>query len=160
MDTNALDHEGLNKSQGDDFWITIKKDSVEIGADFMPEHSLRMSKVTITKRPHDICDLRALYTLVRSALIAYRKNYADECRKTADLQVGIAKFIATRRGRLAAKLEFFSERDPVKAAGFNGMLALLDELGMEFRKDVEQAGCTEPGDSASVPSRTSGAPGR
>jgi len=133
IDAKVLDYEGLNKSQGDDFWVTVKKDSVEIGADFMPEHILRMSNVTITKRPHDIPDLLALYALVQSALITYQKNYADECRKTADLRVGIGSFITTRHDRLAAKLAFFSEKDPAKAAEFKGRLALLDELGKEFK---------------------------
>jgi hypothetical protein len=63
----------------------------------------------------------------------YQQKYADECRKRAYLQTGIAGFIATRRRRLAAKLELFSKKDPVKAAGFKGMLTLLDELGKEFR---------------------------
>jgi hypothetical protein len=133
VDPKALDHEGLKKSEVDDFWITIKKDSVEIGASFMPEHNLCTSSVTVTKRPHDITDLRALYTLMQSAVIAYQKNYGLECRKTADLQARIANFIAIRHDRLAAKLEFFSEKDPVKAARFGGMLALLDEVGKEFK---------------------------
>lgn len=129
-----LDHEGLRKSQGDDFWITVKKDSVEIGADFMPEQELSNSSVVVAKRPHDIEDLRSLYVLVRSALIAYQKNYGLECRKTTDFQNGIAKFIATRHDRLAAKLAFFSKKDPVKAAGCKGMLTVLDELRKEFKR--------------------------
>ena len=132
VDAKDLDHEGLRKSEGDDFWITIKKDSVEIGADFMPEHNLSTSNVTVTKRPHDITDLRALYALIRSALVTYQKNYGLECRKTAELQARIANFIAARHDRLAAKQEFFSEKDPIKAAGFGGMIALLNELGKEF----------------------------
>jgi hypothetical protein len=133
VNARDLDYEGLKKSEGDDFWITVKKDSVEIGADFMPEQSLSASTVTVTNRPHDITDLRALYTLMRAAVIEYQKNYGLECRKTADLQARIASFVATRHDRVAAKLEFFSEREPVKAAEFRGMLALLDELGKQFR---------------------------
>lgn len=132
VDWKDLDYEGLKKSEGDDFWITIKKDSVEIGADFMPEHNLNTSNVTVTKRPHDIADLRALYALIRSALVTYQKNYGLECRKTAELQARIASFIAARHDRLAAKQQFFSEKDPIKAAGLGGMSALLDELGKEF----------------------------
>ena len=129
-----IDHEGLKKSQGDNFWLTIKNDSVEIGADFMPEQELNASNVVVAKRAHDISDLRALYALMRSALVTYQKSYGLECRKTADLETGIARFIAARRDRLAAKLEFFSEKDPVKAAGFKGMLTLLDELGKELKR--------------------------
>src|SRR5260221_7685379 len=92
VDWKDLDHEGLKKSEGDDFWITIKKDSVEIGADFMPEHNLSTSNVTVTKRPHDITDLRALYALIRSALVTYQKNYGLECRKSAELQRRIENF--------------------------------------------------------------------
>jgi hypothetical protein len=133
VEAKDLDHEGLKKSAGDDFWITIRKDSVEIGADFMPEQNLSASNVTMAKRPHDMADLRALYTLMRSAVITYQKNYGLECRKTANLEMRIAHFIATRHDRLVSKLEFFSEKDPVKAAGFRGMLALLEELGKEFK---------------------------
>ncbi len=133
INAKDLDCEGLKKSQGDDFWIIVKKDSVEIGADFMPEQSLSASTVTVSKRPHNITDLRALYTLMRAAVIEYQKNYGLECRKTADLQARIATFVATRHDRLAAKLEFFSGREPVKVAEFRGMLALLDELGKQFR---------------------------
>src|SRR5688500_10666924 len=54
VDAKDLDDEGLKKSEGDHFWITIKKNSVEMGADFMPEHYLSTSNVTVAKRPHDI----------------------------------------------------------------------------------------------------------
>lgn len=133
VDAKEIDHEGLKKSAGDDFWITIKKGSVEIGADFMPEHDLNASSVTVTKRPHDMADLRAVYALMRTAIITYQKNYGLECRKSADLEARIATFIATRHDRLAAKLEFFAEKDAIKAAGFRGMLALLEELGRELK---------------------------
>lgn len=132
VDGKDLDRERLKQSEGDGFWITIKKDSVEIGADFLPEHNLSTSTVTVTKRPHDITDLRALYALIRSALGTYQKNYGLECRKNAELQARIANFIAARHDRLVAKQEFFSEKDPIKAAGLGGMIALLDELGKEF----------------------------
>lgn len=128
-----LNHEGLKKSEGDNFWITIRRDSVEIGADFMPEHNLCTASVTVTRRPHDITDLSALYALIRSAVVTYQKNYGLECRKTAEFQARIANFIAARHDRLAAKQDFFSEKDPIKAAGFGGMIALLDELGKEFK---------------------------
>jgi hypothetical protein len=61
VDTKFLDDCGLIKSQGNPFWITIKKGSVVLGSDFMPDHEHTMSNVTITKRPHDIPDLLELY---------------------------------------------------------------------------------------------------
>jgi hypothetical protein len=128
-----LDQKSLEKSEGDDFWISINKDVVEIGSNFMPEYNLGTSNVTVTKRPHDITDLRALYTLMRSAVVAYQNESGLEARRTADLEARIANFIASRHDRLAAKVDFFSKKDPVKAAGFAGMLALLDELGEEFK---------------------------
>ena len=133
VDPKALDYEGLKKSEGDNFWVTIKKGSVEIGADFMPEVNLTTTNVKVTKRPYDITDLRALYTVMQSAVVAYQKNYGVECRKIADLQARAASFIATRHNRLASKLEFFSGKDPVKVARFEGMLAVLDELRKEFK---------------------------
>jgi ribonuclease inhibitor len=126
----TLDREGLDNSVGDEFWMTVESGWAEIGAE--STQKFRISSVTETTRPHDIDDLRSAYCLMQRALAAYKKSYGTGVRNAAVLRNGIGKFISTRHERLATKAEFFSQRNPLKAARYNGMLTLLEEIQKEL----------------------------
>jgi hypothetical protein len=124
--------EGLEKSRGENLWLSINDSTVVIGAEFMPEQELRHVHLTVIRRPYKLDDLSALYAVTQSVLVNFRSGYGIEYKKRTNLEARVSKFIESRRERLHIKLDFLKERDPTKAARIEGMLEILDELAADL----------------------------